>query len=117
MGIAYSTMYTKEVYIASGEDLSSVMQADMENDMTMASDLEVKALFDETPGIAGPIQNVKGFKSGDYRFSLSYSTDCPGMFMVSKNSSSRREREGAQEIRDTSNNLRRWQMYGEEYSQ
>jgi hypothetical protein len=39
------------------------------------------------------------------------------MFMVSKNSSSRREREGAQEIRDTSNNLRRWQMYGEEYSQ
>lgn len=113
MGIAYSTMYTKEMYIVSDEDLSSVMYTDMENDMTMAADLEVKAWLDETPVVAGPIQNLKGFKSGDYRFSLSYSTECPGMFAVLKNNSSSTERTGAQEIRDTSNNLRRWQMYGE----
>lgn len=113
MGIAYSTMYTKEMYIVSDEDLSSVMKLDMENDMTMASDLEVKAWLDETPGLPGPIQNFKGFKSGDYRFSLSYSTECPGMFAVLKNNSSSTERTGTQEIRDTSNNLRRWQLYGE----
>lgn len=113
MGIAYSTMYTKEMYIASDEDISSVMKTDMEDDMTMASDLEVNAWFDEAPGATGPVQNLKGFKSGDYKFSLSYSTECPGMFQVLNKGSMKGERTGAQEIRDTSNNLRRWQMYGE----
>ncbi|MGN0396380.1 MAG: TadE/TadG family type IV pilus assembly protein [Coprococcus sp.] len=118
MGELYEALYGKEMYLLDyGTDYKTVIKANIENcagrQMALADNIDVNISENRNDGTL--INNMEGFDKGEFKISMNYENMCKGIIML-PDSSFETGYEARQEIRDTSNNLRRWQIYGNELS-
>ncbi len=118
MGTLYEMLYGKEMYIINyGENYEEAVKQNieisMEKQMMLAENINAKIWENEKAGAV--VHNLESFDKGEYKLSVNYENVCKGIIMIA-NSTLKDEYEAAEEIRDTSNNLRRWQIYGSDLS-
>lgn len=116
-GEIYTVLYTKEAYLKGQEDISkdtveSVLQSELidrlSKEMHMANNINVEIDMESAGGILGN-DGSAGYISAEVNDTM----DCAGLFMLISDTDLSDSIYGRQEIRDTSNNLRRWQIYGQ----
>lgn len=117
-GELYTKLYNKETYILGSTSQSSMEErletdilAELEDTMRLVQTFDVSVDFISTGDHY--ISNLNGFQTGNLKISIDYEASCPGIFTLIKFPFMDRSIMGCQEIRDTSNNLRRWQLYGQ----
>lgn len=118
MGETYNALYTKASYILDSEqDYKSDIKSEIENNAYQMMKLVEKITVEvkENKKNSTIINNLKAFDEGEFSIKVRYENILKGVIM-SKGKVYKDEYEAKQEIRDTSNNLRRWQIYGNELS-
>lgn len=118
MGEAYKTLYTKETFILdSGQAYKSDMESEIESNanqmMKLAKGITVE--IKENRKSNSVINNLESFHAGEFAIAVNYENIMKGIIGL-KNNVLMDGYEARQEIRDTSNNLRRWQILGEKLS-
>jgi hypothetical protein len=117
LGSIYTAIYTSDSLLLSEEnigttDMSEAVKDSIESDcmqsMKLTDEVDVQVDIDKCESGVALIPD-----SGSILASVNYEMDCPGIFTLIKDSIINDELSGCEEIRDTSNNLRRWQIYGE----
>ncbi len=114
-GEAYTVLYNREEYILVGDAGDSataerVMTDNVENGITFAGQVDAKSyMTDEGFFEHGAVaDSVLGVCVNE----ISYTEKYPGISYVVKDDGRRKTVTAKREIRNTGNNLRRWQTYG-----
>lgn len=118
MGETYNALYTKETYILDAEqNYKSDIKNEIENNVYQMMKLveSITVEVKENKKNSTIINNLKTFDEGEFSIKVSYENILKGVIM-SEDKVYEDKYEAKQEIRDTSNNLRRWQIYGNELS-
>lgn len=118
IGETYASLYTKEAYIlVSGQSYISDIKSEIESraKQIMGFAGNINAEIKENKKSNTLINNLKPFDEGVFAIEISYENILKGVIIL-KNKSCMDRYEAKQEIRDTSSNLRRWQMYGYSFS-
>lgn len=115
-GEIYTILYTKEAYLLGQEDMTEesikdILQSELSNNLSnslhLVKAIDVEVNMESAGGIISSYTEP-GFISGQ----VSCNMDCKGLFMLVSDTLLSDRIYGKQELRDTSNNLRRWQIYG-----
>lgn len=118
MGETYNALYTKEAYILNSEqNYISDIESEIENHANQMMKLVEKITVEikENKKNNTVINNLKTFGGGEFSIKVSYENILKGVIML-EDKVDKDKYEAKQEIRDTSNNLRRWQIYGNKLS-
>lgn len=117
-GDIYETIYNREAYIynhTEGESYQNILEDrvsdDLNNQMLFLKSMDTSSAFYES-GTAF-LHNMEQFSAGDLEITVSYKEICPGISNVVDAPFINKTIRGKEEIRDTANNLRRWQLYGQ----
>ncbi len=118
MGEAYKTLYTKEAFILdSGQAYKSDMESEIESNvnqmMKLAEGITVEIKENRKSNCV--IHNLESFHVGEFAIKVSYENIMKGV-IGQGNNVLKDGYEARQEIRDTSNQLRRWQIFGNQLS-
>lgn len=115
-GEIYTVLYTKEAYLLgqgdmTEENIKDILQAEISNSLSesmhFVQTIDVEVDMKSSGGIFSSYAEP-GYISGQVTCSM----DCKGLFMILSDTLISDRIYGKQELRDTSNNLRRWQIYG-----
>jgi hypothetical protein len=117
-GEMYSALYNKENYIsdnASGiswkADEENIVSDNLAQSIIFVNGLRVDLNIKENKNSFAEISNIAEAKN--IKLKVAYSTRKYGIPYFTGDASERHSLYVCEEIRDTSNNLRRWQIYGE----
>ncbi|MBP3327018.1 MAG: hypothetical protein J6L77_11430 [Coprococcus sp.] len=118
MGEAYQSLYTKEAFmIHSGQTYKPDMESELESNanqmMKLAKGITVE--IKENRKRNNVIHNLESFHVGEFAIKISYENIMKGVIGQGDHAL-RDSYEARQEIRDTSNQLRRWQIFGDQLS-
>lgn len=118
IGNAYEKLYNRETYIYNNsgqavfeEVLEEHIESDLRNRMSFLEGLEVSTDFIREGNSV--FHNLEGLKAGNLQVTVSYETLYPGISKLVEDPVVHKSITSRQEIRDTANNLRRWQLYGQ----
>ncbi len=92
-------------------NIEQQISVNMNSKCMLIDNLHVGVRKNETNKII--ISNLRGFDEGEFVIDITYRNICKGVIFQGINAFEDGY-QTRQEIRDTSNNLRRWQMYGDE---
>lgn len=119
-GEAYTVLYNREEYILLGDSdysdtAEKVMEENVRDNTVFTEDVEAATLMVdeglvEHGAAADPVLGICENR-------ISYTEKYPGIDILINESSRKKDVAAKREIRNTSNNLRRWQMYGEVLSE
>ena len=117
-GEAYEKLYNRGAYIFSNTGqaafeniLEEHIEKNLENGMSFLEALDVSVNFISSGDSL--VHNLKKFRAGDLEIIISYEAMYPGISKLVEASFVDKTITCNQEIRDTGNNLRRWQLYGQ----
>ena len=112
----YTVLYTKEAYLIGQDDISeeeitSILQSEISDSLSdrlyLIQEVGAEVELCGADGILSSYADA-GYISAEVTDSM----ECEGLFMLISDATLDDRIYGRQELRDTSNNLRRWQIYG-----
>lgn len=116
-GEVYEKLYNREAYVYNDTrqaDFEEILRGNMDlmlkETVAFIEDMETSVVFIHSGNSI--FHNLEKFSAGNLQVSVSYKEEYPGISNMIKDTDVGKMIMGNQEIRDTSNNLRRWQLYG-----
>lgn len=117
-GEVYEKLYNREAYIFYNngqgvfeEVLKENIDLALKQSIAFLGNLETTVVFNNSDHQV--LHNLEQFYAGNLQISVWYEEQFPGISYMIKDTDAGQTITGSQEIRDTSNNLRRWQIYGQ----
>lgn len=113
LGRMYQTTYNKESYIANSSgntDAEEALENSLEENLT--SELSFADNISVNVAINSGKTNVLNIIPGNLQTEIGFDENNIGIFLILDSGYSSNELQVNEEIRDTGNNLRRWQLYG-----